>query len=119
MWSFYINVVTHSADTFSPKVAVHKLVMKTAGERDYMNMGSNTSLKIHRSSFQILTVSLDNNRKCCFSWYGVQEEKSHLNIYAETVKCGKHLLTYSFIDFHANFELKKDVIATRKTPIDC
>ena len=56
---FFINVRTHLADNFLPKVAVRKLVMKVAVERDYLNTGSNLSLFIIEE-MNILISDFDN-----------------------------------------------------------
>ena len=47
----------------------------------------------------------------------MQTEKSHLDIYAERKIFGRYLLAYNHANFCVKFEMKKDQISFRKTPV--
>ena len=107
----FVNVVSNLSCDSSPKAAIRKLMMKCVGERDMgiqEVMHQIMSLKLYRSSFKVLTMSLENSRKCKLSATDIIPEESDLERYAGRLTFGRHLATCNFVDFFSKtFFFKK------------
>lgn len=80
----FVNVINNSSEISSSKSIIRKLMMKSVGERDMgiqEVMHQILSLKLHSSSFNVITVSLENTRKCSIANDELIAEKSCLEVY--------------------------------------
>ena len=116
----FVNVVGKLSDSSSPKAAVRKLMMKCVGERDMgiqEVMHHIMSLKLFRSSFKVITLSLENSRKCALTPTDICLEQSDLEIYAKRSTYAQNLQLTNFIDFFSKFEMKGNKISLRKEAV--
>ena len=64
------SIVQNDDSNTDPRRVIKKVVMKSLGERDYAaqeTMHHLLSLKLHRSSFKVMSVSLNGSRRVCDS----------------------------------------------------
>ena len=92
-------------------------MMKSVGERDMgiqEVMHQILSLKLYRSSFKVIIISLENSRRCKLSSTEITQEESDLERYAERLTLSKTLENTNLVDFFANFEIKDKKLVSRK-----
>ena len=81
----FTSVVQNLKGTEDIKEVVHKLMIKSAGERDfsaYEVMNHIMSLKLVTSFFNVISLSLEDSRKIFIKNNGAETEPSTLDHYA-------------------------------------
>ena len=114
----FVNVVSRLRDDSSPKSAIRKLMMKCVGERDMgiqEVMHQILSLNLYRSSFNVITVSLENSRKCTIKSDELTTDVSHLELYADRLCYSADLKNVNVIKGN-NVKLRKEPVIVRTIP---
>ena len=109
----FVNVVSRLPDDSSPKSSIGKLMMKCVVERDMgiqEAMHQILSLKLYRSSFNVITVSLENSRKCTIQNDKLTAERSYLEQYGDRMDYSTDLRNFNFIDFLSKYIVKKNKV---------
>ena len=116
----FVSVVNNLQDDSCPKSAIRKLMMKSVGERDMgiqEVMHHILSLKLYRSSFNVITVSLDNSSKCKISKDELSVSKSELEIYCERLDYSNDLIDTNLISFISEYIVRNGKLHVRKEPV--
>ena len=113
----FVNVISNLKEDTSPTGVIRKLMMKCVGERDMgiqEVMHQILSLKLYRSSFQVITISLENTKRCMFTSTDIIAEKSDMEKYSQrTNKLG----SVNLIDFFSKYEDKSSKLQVRTKPV--
>ena len=113
----FFNVISNLKNDSSPKSAISHLMIKSVGERDmgiHEVMHLILSLKLHHSTYRVITVSLDNSSKCEISCSELSASKSDLKVYAERQQLGKDLQNTNFISFIDNYSVNNGKLSKRR-----
>ena len=115
------------SEATAPESAIKQLTLWRAGERDievHKIMHQILELKLYRCSSQMITVSLDNSKRCTLSSLGIEVEKSQLKIYGGRFVLGQALKNLNLVEFFKTYKviffegsLKKKLIVIRTTTI--
>ena len=71
-------------------------------------------LKLHRSSFEIVTISLDNSKRCTLKNQEIKVDDSELDIYAKRIKFGEKFRNLNLVQFFRKYEVNATNIMPRK-----
>ncbi|XP_057296771.1 uncharacterized protein LOC130625684 [Hydractinia symbiolongicarpus] len=116
----FVNVVNNLSKISSSRSVIRKLMMKCVGERDMgiqEVMHQILSLKLYRSSFNVITISLENSRKCSITNDEIITEKSCLEVYGDRGSYSTAVQQLNLIDFFSKYDVKKDKLQLRKEPV--
>ena len=119
----FVAVVSNLQETSSVESVVRKLMIKSVGERDMGRqevMHQILSLKLYKSSFQTIIISLENSRLCKISDGDIIVEKSNLEIYAGRCtysKSNTDIKNINLITFFANYCIRNSKIIKRSKPV--
>ena len=115
----FTSVVQNLKGTEDMKKVMRKLMIKSAGERDFSVqevMHHILSLKLVSSSFNVVSLSLEGSRKISIKNDDIETEASTLDCYAKrsTYKgCDDEILQSNLMNFVANYSVIKDEIKRR------
>ena len=114
------KVMTQTTETDSGARIIRKLIIRSVGERDFSIkevMHHLLSLKLYRSTFNVISVSLEGTRKINFQANGIESEPSLIDKYATRgdmsfTECRSEILGLNFLNFVSKYnvvngELKK------------
>lgn len=104
----FVNVVNNISKISSSRSVIRKLMMKCVGERDMgiqEVMHQILSLKLYRSSFNVITFSLENSRKCSITNDEIITEKSCLEVYGNRGSYSTAVQQLNLIDFFSKYDV--------------
>jgi len=121
----FTKVIRQTTETDSGSRIIKKLIIRSVGERDFSIqeiMHHLLSLKLHRSSFNVISVSLEGTRKVNFTTSGIDSEPSYKDNYAAraslknpTLKTS--VLDINFVTFVSQYTVVKGEIRKRRTDV--
>ena len=95
-------------------------MIKSVGERDVGMqeiMHQILGLRLYRSTYQVINVSLDNSRRCNLSRNKIDVDRSDLENYADRLKHGKEFEFLNLVEFFSKFQLKSCKVCQMSKPV--
>ena len=63
-------------------------------------------MKLYRSSFQLINISLDNSKRCNLSRNNIKVDESELERYANRLKHGKEFKSMNLVEYFSKYQVK-------------
>ena len=63
-------------------------------------------MKLYRSSFQLINISLDNSKWCNLSRNNIKVDESDLERYANRLKHGKEFKSMNLVEYFSKYQVK-------------
>ena len=92
-------------------------MIKSVGVRDMGMqevMHQILGLKLYRSRFQVINISLDNSKRCNLSRNNIKVDESDLEQYANRIKHGKEFKSMNVVECFSKHQVKTSKLSQRK-----
>ena len=116
----FVSVISNIQENSTPQNLIRKLMIKSVGERDMGMqevMHQILGLKLYRSSFQVINISLDNSKRCNLSRNNIKVDESDLERYANRLKHGQKFKSMNLVEYFSKYQVKSTKLPQRKKPV--